>query len=314
MHQALPEIDFNEIDLSTEVFGKRLRIPIMISPLTGGIDSTEKINIDLAHVAQISQIAMGVGSQRIAVENPQSYRTFQVRKYAPDILLFANLGAVQLNYGFGPEQCRQAIEKISADGLMLHVNSLHEAFQHEGNHNFKDLLSKINEVCESINYPTVVREVGFGISQETAENLLDAKVNGIDTGGAGGTSWIEIEKLRSGSQIVKKVAESFLDWGIPTAESIVLIKKAILKKGRTGICTIASGGIKNGVDVAVAIALGADIAGIALPILKKINISIKACVDYIREIEFGLRVVMFSIGARNIAELKNTKFIEKNLR
>ena len=142
MHQALPEIDFNEIDLTTEVFGKRLGLPIMISPLTGGIDFSEKINKDLAHAAQISQIAMGVGSQRIAVENPQSYRTFQVRKYAPDILLLANLGAVQLNYGFGPEQCRQAVEKIKADGLMLHVNSLHEAFQHEGNHNFKDLAFK----------------------------------------------------------------------------------------------------------------------------------------------------------------------------
>ena len=176
----------------------------------------------------------------------------------------------------------------------------------------RTLLSKIKVICESLEYPVVVREVGFGISQETAENLLNAKVNGIDTGGAGGTSWIEIEKLRSDSAIVKKVAESFSDWGIPTAESLILIKKAILKNGNTGVCTIASGGIKSGIDVATAIALGADLAGIALPILKKINISIKACVDYIREIEFGLRVVMFSIGAKTIAELKNTKFIIKN--
>lgn len=309
IHQALPEIDLNEINLSTDVFGKKLRLPLMISPLVGGIEITEEINKNLAKVASICGIAMGVGSQRTGIENAKTEKTYQVRDIAPDILLFANLGAVQLNYSFGIKECKKAINMIDADGIILHLNSLQEAFQLEGNHNFKNLIMKIEEICRSIDHPVIVREVGFGISKEVAGKLIKTGVSGIDVGGAGGTSWVEVEKLRSGSGIIKNVAESFSDWGIPTTESIKLVKEAVSKNNK--ILVIASGGIRSGVDVAKSIALGADIAGIALPVLKNIQVSIESCINYIKEIEMGLKIAMFGIGVLNINELKNTRYLKE---
>jgi len=306
IHQALPEIDLNEIDLSISIFGKKLNLPLMISPLTGGVEKSEKINKKLAKVAQVVGIAMGVGSQRIAIEQMKSGSTYEVRDIAPDILLFANIGAVQLNYGFGIRECKAAINMIKADGLMLHLNPLQEAFQHEGNHNFKNLLSKINYICGSLRCPVIVREVGFGISKTVAHKLIKAGVSGIDIGGAGGTSWIEIEKIRSQDKMLKKVAEDFDCWGIPTSESIEMVRELKPK-----IPIIASGGIRSGIDVAKAIALGADLVGIALPLLEKINESTQSCINFIKEIEVGLRIAMFGIGALRVDELKKTHLLKR---
>ena len=320
IHQALPDIDMNEIDLSTEIFGKKLSLPLMLSPLVGGTGKTGEINKNLAKVASVLKIAMGVGSQRAAIENIEVEETYKVREIAPEILLFANFGAVQLNYGFSLEQCNKAVDMVEADGLMLHLNSLQEAFQHEGNHNFKNLAKKISTICQKAAYPVVVREVGFGISEETAKKLLKAGVSGIDVGGAGGTSWIEVEKNRSTSKIFKKVTDDFFEWGIPTAESILSVKKATeyIRKieiksmeSKNTVKIIASGGIRSGLDVAKAIALGADIAGIGLPVLKNINLSVDKCMEYIREIALGLKIAMFGIGASSIGELKNSKYLKK---
>ena len=320
IHQALPDIDMNEIDISTKIFGKELAFPLMLSPLVGGTDKTREINKKLAKVASELRIAMGVGSQRTAIENIEAEETYKVRKIAPDILLFANLGAVQLNYGFGIEECNRAVSMIKADGLILHLNSLQEAFQHEGNHNFKNIECKIATICRDADYPVIVREVGFGISEETAKKLLEAGVSGIDVGGAGGTSWIEVEKNRTSSKIFQKVADSYCEWGIPTAESILSVKKTIKNIKRTEIKSgkinnplkiIASGGIRSGLDVAKAIALGADIAGIGLPVLKNIQISVENCIQYIWEIAEGLKIAMFGIGASTIGELKNSRYLKK---
>ncbi|MCL4415412.1 MAG: type 2 isopentenyl-diphosphate Delta-isomerase [Actinobacteria bacterium] len=308
IHQALPDIDMNKIDLSTEIFGKKLSLPLMLSPLVGGTDKTKEINKNLARVASELKIAMSVGSQRTAIENIEVEETYKVREIAPEILLFANLGAVQLNYGFGIEQCNKAVDMIEADSLILHLNPLQEAFQHEGNHNFKNLSKKISTICQDAAYPVIVREVGFGISEETAKKLLTAGVSGIDVGGAGGTSWIEVEKNRTSSRIFKKVAGDFCQWGIPTAESILSVKKVV---GKNSVKIIASGGIRSGLDVAKAIALGADIAGIGLPVLKNIHLSIDKCMEYIMEVALGLKIAMFGIGASSISELKNSKYLKK---
>ncbi len=306
IHQALSGIDLEEIDVSTTFLGKKLSLPLMISPLVGGIEKTAKINRGLAKVAQLKGIAMGIGSQRTAIEDSINAKSYKVRDIAEDILLFANLGAVQLNYGFGIKQCKKAVEMIGADALVLHLNLLQEAFQAEGNYNFKGLAEKIKHICSNLEFPVLVREVGFGISKEAAKKLIEAKVSAIDVGGAGGTSWVEVERHRSKDRLLKKVAESFNGWGIPTADSICMTRSV----SKT-IPIVASGGIRTGLDVAKAIALGADIAGIALPMLKNIKISPKSCIDYIDEIKMGLKIAMFGIGAANIKELKETRHMIK---
>ncbi|MCL4377831.1 MAG: type 2 isopentenyl-diphosphate Delta-isomerase [Actinobacteria bacterium] len=314
IHQAMPEIDLDAIDLSIEILDKKLDLPLMISPMVGGIEETGKINKDLAKAADICGIAMGVGSQRAGIEDPEMEKTYIIRDVAPDILLFSNLGAIQLNYGFGVEECIKSIEMIDSDCLILHLNPMQEAFQVKGNHNFANICSKIENICSSIKKPVIVREVGFGISYDAAKKLIKAGVSGIDVGGAGGTSWIEIEKMRSESGRFSNIAESFSEWGICTAESIKMVKSAIDEvnalRPSDKIYLIASGGIRTGIEAAKAIALGADMAGIALPILKEIKISVEKCVDFIKEIETGLRIAMFGIGASKISELKNTNYLE----
>jgi isopentenyl-diphosphate delta-isomerase len=274
--------------------------------MTGGIKQAQRINRNLALAAQALGIAMGVGSQRAAIDNPKVVNTFQVRDVAPDILLFANLGAVQLNYGYGPEECKRAVEIIEADALILHLNPLQEALQPEGQTNFSGLLRKIEHVCKKLSVPVVVKEVGWGISETVARKLSRVGVAGIDVAGAGGTSWGKVERHRANSENSNKIADSFASWGIPTAESIQMARC-----GAPGLTIIASGGLRTGVDVAKAIALGADTAGIAAPLLKAANISQEAVVEYVTEIVESLRIAMFCIGASNISELKGSPFLEK---
>jgi len=306
IHQALPEIDAASIDLSVSLFGKTLNAPLLLSPMTGGIKQAKRINRNLAQAAQEMGIAMGVGSQRTAIDNPDVVDTFQVREVAPDILLFANLGAVQLNYGYGIEECRRAVEMIEADAIILHLNPLQEALQPEGQTNFIGLLRKIEQICRHLTVPVVVKEVGWGISETVARKLVEAGVAGLDIAGAGGTSWGEVERHRTLSDNHSRIVKSFAAWGIPTAESIQIVRLAAPE-----ITLIASGGLRTGIDMAKAIALGADAAGVAAPLLKAADVSTEAVIEYVNETIEVLRITMFCIGASSISELKDTPFLEK---
>lgn len=301
IHQALPEMGFKEVDLSLNLFGKRLEAPLIISSMTGGIEPAAKINRNLARAAQKMGVAMGVGSLRPAIDDPSLARTYQVREVAPDILLFANLGAVQLNYGYGVEECRCAVEMIEADALILHLNPLQECLQEEGNTDFSGLLARIEKVCRHLPVPVMVKEVGWGISEEVARRLAQAGVAAIDVAGAGGTSWSEVERYRTSNEMMKNVAAAFAQWGIPTADSI-----RMARRGAPDVALIASGGIRTGVDVAKAIALGADGAALATPLLKAANASWGTVREKLDEIIEELRITMFCIGARNLRELKET--------
>jgi len=306
IHRALPELDLAQIDTSTEFLGKKLRAPLLISSMTGGTEKAERINRNLAAAAQQYGIAMGVGSQRAAIEDPRWAYTYQVRDAAPDILLMANLGAVQLNYGYGVDECLRAVEMIQADALILHLNPLQEALQHDGNTDFSGLLRKIEEVCKRLPVPVVVKEVGWGISEEVARQLAEAGVAAIDVAGAGGTSWSLVEMHRTSDENWRNVASAFSDWGIPTADAIIMARK-----GAPSTPIIASGGIRTGVEVAKALALGADLVGMATPFLKAANESREAVAAKIEEIINALRIAMFCVGARDIATLKKTPLVRK---
>ena len=306
LHQALPEIDLAAVNLSISLFGKALAAPLVISPMVGGIEAATKINRNLAKVAQTAGIAMGVGSQRCAIDDVTMASSYKVRDVAPDILLFANLGAVQLNHGYGVKECRQAVEMIGANALILHLNPLQEALQPQGNTDFTGLLGKIKQMCRELSVPVIVKEVGCGISENTAQMLAKAGVAGIDIASAGGTSWSEIERYRAETPLRNNIAAAFASWGIPTAESIIMTRQGV-----PDLTLIASGGIRTGVDVAKAIALGADAVGIATPLLKAVSVSTESALAAVQEIIEELRIVMFCLGATSIKELKNSPFLKK---
>ena len=304
IHQALPEVDLNEVDLSLKLFNKSLQSPILISSMTGGTDEAAQINRNLASAAQEMGIAMGLGSQRAAIEKPELAVTFQVRKSAPDILLFANLGAVQLNYGYGVDQCRKAVDMIEADALILHLNALQEAVQPEGDTNFSGLLKKIEAVCQSLPVPVIAKEVGWGFSRRAAGQLYEAGVTAIDVAGAGGTSWTQVEMHRANNESQARLAGAFLDWGIPTAEAILNVKAAT-----PDIIIFASGGIRNGLDIAKSIALGATLGGMASPFLKAAVKSTRDVVQTITEINRQIQVCMFAAGSGDLTQLKQTELV-----
>lgn len=305
VHQALPELDLEAVDTSVTVFGKRLQAPLLISSMTGGTAEAEVLNRRLALAAQETGIAMGVGSQRAALEHPELATTFQVRRYAPDILLFANLGAVQLNYGYTVDHCRRAVEMIEADALILHLNPLQEAVQPEGDTRFSGLVRKIEAVCRVLPVPVVVKEVGWGISERAARLLAEAGVAAIDVAGAGGTSWSQVEMHRATNAFQAQLAAAFVDWGIPTAESIRFVRQAAPE-----VLVFASGGLRNGVDVAKSIALGATLGGMAGTFLKAAAQSAEAAAETIRLIQRQLQVTMFAVGAKDIAALQRTPLVE----
>lgn len=303
VHQALPELDLRDIDTSTVFLGHRLEIPLLISSMTGGTDEAGRINRVLAEAAQEAGIAMGLGSQRAALENQELVPTYRVRDVAPDILLMANLGAVQLNYGYGIDHCRRAVEMVGADALILHLNPLQEAVQPEGDVNFSGLLKKIEEVCRALEVPVVVKEVGWGLSERAARLLAEAGVAALDVAGAGGTSWSQVEAYRAPTEFHARIARSFADWGIPTAESI-----RMARRGAPDLPIIASGGLRTGIDIAKSIALGASLGGMARPFLMAAS-SPEEVHQVIREIAAQLRIAMFGAGVRNIEELSAAELI-----
>jgi len=297
-HEALPELDLNRIDTTLKLFDKPLAAPILISSMTGGTAEAETLNLRLAEAAQEMKIAMGVGSQRVAIQQPEQARTFQVRRAAPDILLFANLGAVQFNYGYGIDQCRQAVDMIQADALILHLNPLQEAVQDAGDTNFEGLAKKIEEVCKQIAVPVIAKEVGWGISERTAKLLADCGVSAIDVAGAGGTSWSQVEMHRAPDEFTRQLAATFVGWGIPTADSILNVKKAV-----PDMTIFASGGIKDGLDIAKCIALGATLGGMAGQFLKAASVSTEQTVEMMKLTKRQIEVTMFACGAKEIREL-----------
>lgn len=304
-HLALPELNLGDIDLESEIFNRRLNAPILISSMTGGTDQAGRINRTLAEAAQETKIAMGLGSQRAAIDDPQLQSTFQVRQYAPDILLFANLGAVQLNYGYSLKECQLAVEMIEADALILHLNPLQEAVQPEGDGNFAGLMAKIEGVCKNLSVPVIVKEVGWGISEKTARQLAEVGVSAIDVAGAGGTSWSQVEMHRSNDPYQARLAGAFIDWGIPTTQALINVQSAV-----PGMINFASGGVRDGIDIAKSIALGASLGGMASPFLKAANDSLEATIATIQLIQSQIQVAMFASGAADIASLKTTELVE----
>ncbi|HJW90236.1 MAG TPA: type 2 isopentenyl-diphosphate Delta-isomerase [Anaerolineales bacterium] len=304
IHQALPEIDLEQVDLSTEIFGRQLQAPILISSMTGGTQQAAEINRILAMAAQETGIAMGLGSQRAAVEQPELASTFQVREYAPDVLLFANLGAVQLNYGYNLDHCRRAVDMIAADALVLHLNALQEAVQPEGDTRFGGLIHKIEAICRGLHVPVIAKEVGWGISEKAARMLSNAGVAAIDVAGAGGTSWSQVEMYRSKNESQARLAAAFIDWGIPTADAILQVRKAA-----PVVLVFASGGIRGGLDIAKCIALGASLGGMAGPFLKAAADSLESVIQTIQEVRRELQVCMFAAGAGDLASLRRTPLI-----
>jgi isopentenyl-diphosphate delta-isomerase len=298
VHEALPELDLNRIDTTLSLFGKKLNAPILVSSMTGGTAEAGTINLRLAEAAQECGVAMGVGSQRAAIENPEQASTFQVRRAAPDILLFANLGAVQFNYGYGIDQCRKAVDMIEADALYLHLNPVQEAVQDGGDVNFEGLAKKIEEVCRKLEVPVLAKEVGWGISERTAKLLSDCGVQAIDVAGAGGTSWSQVEMHRAPDEFTRQLAATFVGWGIPTAESILNVKKAV-----PDMSIFASGGIKDGLDIAKCIALGATLGGMAGNFLKAAAISTESAAEMMKLTKKQIEVTMFASGAADLSSL-----------
>ena len=294
IHNVLPEIDKNEIDLSTSVFGKKLDSPLFITAITGGHPAAKEVNRQLAIAAENNGIALGVGSQRAACEHPELADTYSVvRENAPDCLLVGNIGAPQLNLA------QKAVEILDADILAIHLNPLQESIQPEGDLDARGYTDLIEKITDTVDIPVLAKETGCGISAESAKTLVEAGVDFIDIEGAGGTSWAAVETYRAEDRYL---GEIFWDWGIPTAVSTVEVTNAV------NVPVISSGGIRTGLEAAKAIALGADAVGMALPFLKN-SASQEALNTFINRFNDSLRIAMFLVGANNIEELKQSNLV-----
>ncbi|MEM8503088.1 MAG: type 2 isopentenyl-diphosphate Delta-isomerase [Cyanobacteria bacterium P01_D01_bin.1] len=307
-HCCLPELNRDEIDCKSTFLGKAIATPLLISSMTGGTEQARLINQRLAKTAQRFGLAMGVGSQRVAVENPDLTGTFSVRQYAPDALLFANLGAVQLNYDYGIDQCRKAVDALEADALILHINPLQEAVQTEGDVNFRGLFVKIEQLAKVLPVPIIAKEVGNGISAVMARRLVESGVAAIDVAGAGGTSWARVESERAKDAKQRRLGNTFADWGIPTANCLTSIRsKSSLEK----VPLIASGGLRDGLQAAKAIALGADLVGMALPFLQAASQSEAALAELSEALIAELTTVLFCTGSESLRSLRRPGVIEE---
>ncbi|GGA84749.1 type 2 isopentenyl-diphosphate Delta-isomerase [Ornithinibacillus halotolerans] len=302
IHNALPEINFNDINIETTFLNKAIKAPFLVSSMTGGSELATEINHNLAIAAEQRGWVIALGSTRALLEGDKHQDSFLIRKQAPSVPLIANLGAVQLNYGYGTEQAQKIVDMTEADALYLHLNTLQEVIQDEGDLNFDTLLPKIEELCKVLSVPVGVKEVGFGIDGTVAKKLHDVGVSFIDVAGAGGTSWSQVEKLRSKDPLRKRAAEAFNNWGIPTKDCIVSVRSEL-----NNVPLVASGGMKTGLDAAKAITIGADVIGFARSLLQAATESAEAVIEVMEQIEFELKITMFGIGAKDLGELKNTK-------
>ena len=297
IHNALPEINKKEIDISTNAFGKKLESPLFITAITGGHPSAKSINKELAMAAEEKKIALGLGSERAGIENEELRDTYTIaREYAPSSLLLGNIGAPQIEYA------EKAIEMFDADILAIHLNVLQESIQPEGDIDARGYLEYISKISNNVDIPIMIKETGTGISAECATAIEDAGADYIDIAGSGGTSWAAVETYRAEDRYL---GETFWDWGIPTAISTIEATSTV------NIPVISSGGIRSGLDAAKAIALGADAVGIALPMLKNAYLGHESIIKYINDFNNSLKIAMFLVGAKNLEELKNSNLVIK---
>ncbi len=304
VHNALPEINYDEIDTSTTFFGKKVNYPFFISCMTGGVLRGEMINMNLAKAAQKFNIGMGVGSQRIAIDHPQFKRIFRVREYAPDIPILANIGIAQLNYGFGLPEFQSCVDMIDADALVIHLNPIQEVIQPEGDRNWEGLLGKLQKIVAKLSVPVIAKEVGFGLSEDVVKHLYKIGIRIFDTAGWGGTSWALVEGLRGDAD--RGLGELFSNWGISTTDSILECKK-VQKSVKEKITILGSGGIRNGVEIAKALAMGADLVGVAAPFARAGLVSEGEVEKLIERYAIELKTTMFGVGTKNIRDLKRIK-------
>ncbi len=299
VHEALPDLDHAKIDLGADFLGRRLRAPLLISSMTGGPSRAEAINTHLAEAAQALGIALAVGSQRGALEGQGRGLNQSLRDRAPDTPILANIGAAQLTQGFGVDEARRVIDMIGADALIVHLNPLQEACQPEGDRDWWGVGAALEALIRKLDAPVIVKETGAGISATTARRLFDMGVAAVDIAGAGGANWGLIEGERATDRADKAHALAFADWGIPTAQAIAAVREACPDR-----LIIGSGGIRDGVDAAKAIRLGADIVGQAAGVLQAATISTEAVVAHFQVVVRQLRTVCFCTGSRDLQALK----------
>jgi isopentenyl-diphosphate Delta-isomerase len=301
--RALPEVNFEDIDLSLDFLGKRIALPLMISPMTGGMQRGATYNRKLAEAAERHQIPFGVGSQRVALEVPERAKDFQIRSVAPSIPIFANLGAVQLVKGYDADSAQRAVDMIEADALYLHINAMQEVVQEGGDVNWEGVLRAIETLCRRFHQrdavPVFVREVGFGISEDEAKRLWDAGVDGIDCSGGGGTSWSLLEGRVAKDPVRRRLGETFAAWGLTTPEAILEVRRANANRP-----LIASGGIRTGLDVAKCLALGANLAGMASPLIRAVEAGDDVLEACLRATALELRAALFGVGAKDLATFR----------
>ena len=307
IHKALPEINKQEINLSTEVFNHKFSAPLIVGAITGGTPEATRINAAIAEAVEELGLGMGVGSQRAAIEDKKLEKTFTIaRKKAPNAFLIANIGGVQLVNGYSIKEVEKAVAMIEADAIAIHLNPLQEAIQPEGQTNFRGILEKISEIAEEIDKPLIVKETGAGIAAEEAKKLETVGVNGIDVSGAGGTSFAAVEYYRvkgPKNSFQRRLGDVFWDWGIPTAISVVEVSQSVK------IPVIASGGVRDGVDMAKALALGANLTSLSQPILQAAVKGARETKNVLSLLIEELRNVMFLVGANSVQELHKVPLV-----
>ncbi|MEM0445212.1 MAG: type 2 isopentenyl-diphosphate Delta-isomerase [Nitrososphaerota archaeon] len=306
IHRAVTDIDIDAIDTSAYFLGRRFSAPILIEGMTGGTEEAARINATLAEAAERAQIPMGVGSQRAGVQRPELQYTFRAaREAGPQVFLIANIGAAQL-VQHGTQLAWQAVKMIEADAIAVHLNTLQEIIQPEGDRGFKGFLAQLKKLCGEIGVPVIVKEVGCGVSYEDAVVLRDAGVAAIDVAGRGGTSWVEIERLRAieaGRTDRARLAEVFQEWGIPTAASVLEVKQV------DGLQVVGSGGIRNGLEIAKLLVLGADIAGLAQPFLKASVQGLEEVLTLIGQLTEEVKVAAALAGVSRTSELRGAPHV-----
>ncbi|MDQ3034120.1 MAG: type 2 isopentenyl-diphosphate Delta-isomerase [Myxococcota bacterium] len=297
IHESLPELSVEEVDLGVELLGKTLRAPILIASMTGGTDRAGAINRELASIAEARGYGIGLGSQRAMQRDPAAAATFRVRDVAPTALLLGNLGVVQAR-DQPTSEIQKLLDEVGADALFVHMNPAQELVQPGGDRDFRGGLETFARLVGELKVPVVAKETGCGVSARVAQALREVGVETVDVSGAGGTSWVAVEALRA-SGAAKQLGETLWDWGIPTAVSVSWVARA-------GLAPIATGGIKTGLDVARAIALGARAAGIARPVLQALQEGGRAGAEaYLDRVESELRAVMLLTGSSTLDELRS---------
>lgn len=303
VHNALPEIDCDAIDLGTEFLSHKLRLPYLASSMTGGPAISEKINAAIAEAAESLGFAIAVGSQRIALTTNDAHGIdASLRKRAPSIPIFANLGAVQLVHGMGIDDAKRAVEMIGANALILHLNPLQEALQDAGDRDWRGVRRAIEHIAKSLSVPVIAKEVGSGISVRTAKSLIASGVAAIDIAGSGGTSWAAVEGQRGSDERAQSLGDVFRDWGIPTARGI-----ADLRNAYPDVPLIASGGIRHGLDGAKAIRLGANLVGQAAALLSPATQGTEAVIAHVKTWAEALRIACFATGSKDLDALKSAE-------